>query len=42
MSFRMRLADGEGTSHSPILAADMLETLRNLAHTEATAKNEKK
>ena len=33
--FRMRLADGEGTSAQPILTAEMLETVRNLANTEA-------
>lgn len=27
-SFRMKLADGEGTSHSLILTADMLEIMR--------------
>lgn len=34
-SFKMRLAEEEGTSHPPILTADMLETMRNLTHTEA-------
>lgn len=32
----MRFPDGEGTSHPPILIIDMLETMRNLAQTEAT------
>ncbi|KAI5445715.1 hypothetical protein KIW84_013804 [Lathyrus oleraceus] len=35
-SFLMRLANGEGTSHPPILTVDMLEIVRNLAHIEAT------
>lgn len=35
-SFRMRLTDGAGTSHPPILTADMLETVRNLMQIEAT------
>lgn len=39
----MRLADEEGTSHPPILTADMLEIVNNLAHTgaarEAATKN---
>lgn len=34
----MRLADGEGMSHPPILNADMLETMRNLVQTEAARK----
>ncbi|KAI5434151.1 hypothetical protein KIW84_021129 [Lathyrus oleraceus] len=38
-SLRMRLVDGEGTSHPLIITADMLETVRNLAHTEAAARN---
>lgn len=32
----MRLADGKGTSHSSILTANMLETVRNLTQTEAS------
>ena len=35
MSFRMRYANGEGTSTPPILTAEMLETVRNLVNTEA-------
>lgn len=31
----MRLSNEEGTSHPLILTADMLETMRNLAQTEA-------
>ena len=34
-SFKMRLADGEWTSTPPILTTEMLETMRNLANTEA-------
>ncbi|CAI8586182.1 unnamed protein product [Vicia faba] len=37
-SFRMRLADGEGTSTPPILTAEIFETMRNLENTEATHK----
>ncbi|XP_058762913.1 uncharacterized protein LOC131636304 [Vicia villosa] len=33
--FKMRYADGEGSSTPPILTAEMLETVRNLANTEA-------
>ncbi|XP_058775592.1 uncharacterized protein LOC131649860 [Vicia villosa] len=33
--FKMRFVDGEGTSTPPILTAEILETVRNLANTEA-------
>ncbi|CAL5196113.1 unnamed protein product [Lathyrus oleraceus] len=37
-SFRMRLADGDGSLRPPILTTNMLETMRNLVHTEVACK----
>ncbi|XP_058725813.1 uncharacterized protein LOC131597118 [Vicia villosa] len=37
--FKMRYADGEGSSTPPILTAKMLDTVRNLANTEAAQQN---
>ncbi|CAK8543050.1 unnamed protein product [Lathyrus sativus] len=37
-TFMMRLDDGERSSRPPILTADMLETIRNLAQTEAATR----
>lgn len=34
MCLRMRIADGEGSSCPPIVTVKMVETVRNLVHTE--------